>query len=94
MTNAVAKGRFTIVNEKGMHARAASVLVRLASTYTCQILLSGPEEQAVSAKSVMGVLLLCGSKGTVIEVEATGDAAQEAVDAIGELIADKFGEEK
>lgn len=94
MSNAVARGRFTIVNEKGMHARAASVLVRLASKYSCQILLSGPEEQAVSAKSVMGVLLLCGSKGTVIEVEATGESAQEAVDAIGELIADKFGEEK
>ena len=87
-----ARGKFTIVNDKGMHARAASVLVKLAGKYPCEILLSGPEEQAVSAKSVMGVLLLCGSKGTVIEVEAKGDQAQEAVDAIGELIAAGFGE--
>ncbi len=94
MTQSVARGRFTIVNEKGMHARAASVLVRLASRYSCEILLSGPEEQAVSAKSVMGVLLLCGSKGTVIEVEAKGAEAEQAVEAIGQLIAEKFGEDQ
>ena len=40
----------------------------------------------------MGVLLLCGSKGTVLEVRATGERAEECVKAIGELIADKFGE--
>ncbi len=90
---ASARGRFTIINERGMHARAASELVKLASTFPCDILLSGPEEQSVSAKSVMGVLLLCGSKGTVIAVEAEGAQAQAAVDAIGELIAARFGEE-
>lgn len=94
MTEAVARGRFTIVNDKGLHARAASVLVKLAAKYPCEILLSGPEEQAVSAKSVMGVLLLCGAKGTEIEVEAKGAQANEAVAAIGGLIADKFGEER
>jgi phosphocarrier protein len=40
----------------------------------------------------MGVLLLCGSKGTVIEVRAKGEQAKECVDAIGQLIADRFGE--
>lgn len=89
-----ARGRFTIVNERGMHARAASQLVKLATRYRCDIRLSGPEERAVSAKSVMGVLLLCGAKGTVIEVEAEGEGATEAVDAIGVLIQDRFGEEK
>jgi len=87
-----ARGDFTVVNDKGMHARAASLLVKLAGTFSCDIWLSGPEEQAVSAKSVMGVLLLCGSKGTTIRVEAKGDRAQDAVDAIGELIADGFRE--
>ena len=87
-----AKGRFIILNERGMHARAASQLVKLAAKYPCDIKLSGPEEQAVSAKSVMGVLLLCGAKGTEIEVVAKGERAQDAVDAIGELIADRFGE--
>lgn len=88
-----ARGQFTIVNDKGMHARAASVLVKLASQFSCDITLSGPEAEAVSGKSVMGVLLLCGAKGTTIQVEATGERAQEAVDAIGRLIADRFGEE-
>lgn len=91
---ATARGTFTIVNEKGMHARAASQLVKLAGKFHCEIRLSGPEEHAVSAKSVMGVLLLCGAKGTQIDVEAQGDGAQDAVDAIGALIADGFGEDR
>jgi len=90
--SSAARGRFTVVNERGMHARAATALVKLAAQYPCEILLSGPEEQSVSAKSVMGVLLLCGAKGTIIEVEARGEQAREAVDAIGALVADRFGE--
>ena len=90
----VASASFTILNERGMHARAASKLVQLASGFPCDIQLSGPEADAVSAKSVMGVLLLCGSKGTIINVQARGERAQEAVDAIGALIAARFGEEK
>ena len=88
----VVTGRFTVVNERGMHARAASKLAQLASAYPCEILLSGPEEEAVSGKSVMGVLLLCGAKGSEIQVTAKGDQANEAVEAIGELIASGFGE--
>jgi len=87
-----ARGRFTIINEKGMHARAASKLVQLATSFECEVFLSGPDEQSVSAKSVMGVLLLCGAKGTEIEVETSGKGAAEAVEAIGQLIADRFGE--
>ena len=90
--NAVARGKFAVINERGMHARAASQLVKLASSFPCEIVLSGPEEEAVSAKSVMGVLLLCGAKGTIIEVEARGDRAEEAVEAIGALIERGFGE--
>lgn len=85
--------RFTIINDRGLHARAASKLVKLASSFSCDVTLSGPEEDEVSAKSVMGVLLLCGAKGTEIEVSAEGERAQEAVEAIGTLIADRFGEE-
>lgn len=88
-----ARARFTIVNERGLHARAAAKLVALASRFPCDIVLSGPEESAVSAKSVMGVLLLCGAKGAEIEVEATGERADEAVRAIGDLIAARFGED-
>ena len=87
-----ASGRFTIVNVKGLHARAATKLVLLAGRYPCEVIVSGPDGQSANAKSVMGVLLLCGSQGTVIEVRARGEKSDEVVDAIGELIRDRFGE--
>lgn len=92
MSDETAAGRFTIVNARGLHARAATKLVQLAGRYPCEVTLAGPDGQAANAKSVMGVLLLCGSKGTVIEVQARGERAKAAVEAIGELIADRFGE--
>jgi phosphocarrier protein len=89
--SARATGTFTIVNALGLHARAATKLVQTASRYPCDVEVAR-EDQAANGKSVMGVLLLCGSKGTVIEVRATGEKAQECVEAIGELIANRFGE--
>lgn len=86
-----ATGRFMIVNELGLHARAATKLVQLASKFPCDVEISR-EGQAANAKSVMGVLLLCGAKGTSVDVKATGDRAEECVQAIGELIAGRFGE--
>jgi len=65
--------------------------VQLASKYPCDVEITR-EDQSANGKSVMGVLLLCGSKGTVLEVRASGDRADECVTAIGNLIADKFGE--
>jgi phosphocarrier protein len=90
MSDRAAKN-FTIVNDLGLHARAATKLVQLASKYPCEVNLSH-QGQTANAKSVMGVLLLCGSKGTVVEVAATGERADECVTAIGELIAGRFGE--
>ena len=86
-----AKGSFKVVNKLGLHARAASRLVELASKFPCEITVAR-EGQNANAKSVMGVLLLCGAQGTVLEVEADGEGAEAAVSKIGELIADKFGE--
>lgn len=94
MTDEVVSGRFTIINVRGLHARAATKLVQLASRYPCTIKVVNSDGQDANAKSVMGVLLLCGSQGTVIDVEARGDQAAEAVDAIGRLIASRFGEEE
>jgi phosphocarrier protein len=85
------RGTFEVKNKLGLHARAATKLVQLASRYPCDIVLSR-QGQAANAKSVMGVLLLCGSKGSLLDVEATGDMAQEAVSEIGRLIDDRFGE--
>jgi phosphocarrier protein len=86
-----AAGRFTIVNTLGLHARAATKLVQLASRFPCDVEVAR-EDQTANGKSVMGVLLLCGSKGTVLEVRASGERSQECVDAMGELIANRFGE--
>jgi phosphocarrier protein HPr len=86
-----ATGRFQIVNQLGLHARAATKLVQLASKFPCEVEVAR-EDQAANGKSVMGVLLLCGSKGTIIDVRARGERADDCVKAIGELIASKFGE--
>ena len=86
-----ATAQFPIVNDLGLHARAATKLVQLASKFPCDVQLSH-QGQSANAKSVMGVLLLCGSKGTVVEVTATGAQSDECVKAIGELIASRFGE--
>jgi phosphocarrier protein len=87
----VAEGKFEIINNLGLHARAATKLVQLASRFTCDIEIAR-EGQKANAKSVMGVLLLCGAKGTFVEVTARGPTSEEAVQAIGRLIASKFGE--
>jgi len=88
-----ARGTFEVRNKLGLHARAATKLVQLASRFPCEIVLSRAGQSA-NAKSVMGVLLLCGSKGTQLEIEATGTQAEEAVTEIGELISNRFGEEE
>ena len=87
------RGTFLVKNKLGLHARAATKLVQLASKYQCDILVSRAG-QAANAKSVMGVLLLCGSKGTKLDIEATGDGAAEAVKQLGALIDNRFGEDE
>lgn len=84
---------FTIVNELGLHARAATKLVQLASRHRSEIEIE-KDGQLANAKSIMGVLLLCGSQGSRITVRARGPDARAAIDAIGALITSRFGEER
>ena len=86
-----ARGSFLIKNRLGLHARAASKLVSVASKYPCDVVVSR-EGQEANAKSVMGVLLLVGAQGSTLDVVATGERAQAAVKEIGELIDNRFGE--
>jgi phosphocarrier protein len=88
-----ARGTFEVRNKLGLHARAATKLVQLATRFPCDIVISRAGQSA-NAKSVMGVLLLCGSKGTKLDVEARGDDAEKAVSEIGKLIFDRFGEDE
>lgn len=86
--------RFQIVNEKGLHARAATKVVMLASKYgTCEVQLEA-EGQSANAKSVMGLLLLVRPKGSWVTVHAEGEGAAQCVEALGRLIAERFGEER
>ena len=82
-----------IQNELGLHARAATKLVQLASKFPCEITLV-KDGHEVNGKSIMGVLMLVASKGTTVAVRAKGDKADEAVAALARLIDDKFGEDK
>jgi phosphocarrier protein HPr len=89
----VVEKKLMIQNELGLHARAATKLVQLATKYPCEITVT-KDGHEVNGKSIMGVLMLVASKGTTVVVKAKGDKAQEAVDAIARLIDDKFGEGK
>ena len=87
------EGVFEIINERGLHARAAAALTRLAQGFPCDVTL-WRDDQPANGKSIMGLLLLCGARGMRVRVEAQGDRAEEAVTAIGQLIASRFGEER
>jgi phosphocarrier protein HPr len=85
------KASATISNKLGLHARASAKLTKLAGSYPCEIFLARGERR-VNAKSIMGVMMLAAGLGSAIEIEAQGDKAQEAIDALLTLINDKFGE--
>jgi phosphocarrier protein len=80
-----------ILNELGLHARAASALANLASKFRSEIsiLKDGIE---VNGKSIMGILMLAAPRGSVITVSAEGDDANEALKAIDDLVKRRFGE--
>ena len=82
-----------IQNELGLHARAATKLVQIASKFPCEITIT-KDGHEVNGKSIMGVLMLVASKGTTVTVKAKGDRAAEVVGLIEALINDKFGEGK
>jgi phosphocarrier protein len=81
-----------IVNKMGLHARPAMQFVDLANKFTSRITVC-KKAQCVNAKSIMELLLLAATAGTVLTVRAEGSDAEQAVDALAKLVAGKFGEE-
>ncbi len=81
----------TISNKLGLHARASAKLTKLAGSFPCEIWISKGERR-VNAKSIMGVMMLAAGLGSEVVLEAEGEQAKEAVDALLALIHDKFGE--
>lgn len=83
----------TILNELGMHARAATQFVQVASQYPCEVSVE-KDGQEVNGKSIMGVLMLVASQGSQITIITRGEQAQEAGEALAQLVENRFGEEK
>ncbi len=86
-------GEFQIINKKGLHARATAKFVQCASAFDADITVTRCGE-TVGATSIMGILTLGAGIGTTITVAASGPQAAEALDAIAELVASRFGEDE
>lgn len=81
-----------IVNEKGLHARASARFVEVVESFDAHARVSKDGLDA-EGDSIMGLLMLAASKGTRIEVETSGPAADALADALEGLVRDRFGEE-
>ena len=92
MTNDTLNIRFKILNEKGLHARAAAKFVELVDTFDVSLVVKKDNLEA-SGDSIMGLLMLAASKGTEIELVASGIEASETLSALSDLIENLFGEE-
>jgi phosphocarrier protein HPr len=84
---------FEIVNELGLHARAATKFVQMANKFKSDVDVE-KDGQVVNGKSIMGVLMLVAAKGTEITVRGRGPDAKACVEALGELVRGRFGEER
>lgn len=82
---------FTIINKLGLHARAAALFVQTATKYESEVVVSKDGEE-VSGKSIMGLLMLAAAPGTQIEVAISGPDADIAMETLGQLIKNGFGE--
>jgi phosphocarrier protein len=89
---ALAEQRLQIMNELGMHARAATKFVQTANKFRSAITVE-KDGQQVNGKSIMGVLMLVAAKGSFITVKCHGDDADQALSALSTLVQDKFGED-
>ena len=82
-----------IINKLGLHARAAAKLVTLAQTYCADIRIARNGQQ-VNGKSIMGVMMLAAAKGSLIEVTTDGEDETEAMQALKQLINNRFDEDE
>ena len=82
----------TVVNQLGLHARAAAKFVHLAARFESRVRV-GRDSKVMDGKSIMGILLLAASRGTTLTVFAEGPDEASAVDALVELVESGFGEE-
>ena len=85
MSETIVRREVTVTNPYGLHARPAMEFVDVANGYACEIFVS-KDGRRVNAKSILSILTLAAEKGTLLELEAEGDRAEEAVDALAEVL--------
>ena len=92
-TAPTARATANICNTRGLHARASAKFVKLASSFEAEIQVAR-DGVTVDARSIMGLLMLGAGNGCSIDITAEGSDAQQAIDALGELVARKFDEDQ
>jgi phosphocarrier protein len=85
------RAQVEIVNRLGLHARAAARFVETANRFAAEVTVANGEE-SVSGKSILGLMMLAAAEGTPLTLTASGPDAEQALDAIAELVAQKFHE--
>lgn len=83
------KGCFTVANDRGLHTRPSTEIVKCATSFKSEVRLAYQKNQ-VNAKSILGVLMLAAAKGARIRIEAVGDDAKEAVSSLISLARNNF----
>lgn len=92
ISGADVSGNAPIVNQRGLHARASAKFVQMASQFASEISVE-KDGVKVGGTSIMGLMMLAASRGTTIQISASGADADEAVAALLQLVENKFGEE-
>jgi len=82
----------TVVNQLGMHARAAAKFVHLAARFASNVRVAR-DGREMDGKSIMGILLLAAARGSILTISAEGADERNAVDALAALVASGFGED-
>ncbi len=90
--NGTAETTVEIVNRLGLHARPAAEFVKLAGRFSSDVQVE-KDGLRVNGKSIMGVLMLAAEQGSALRIQATGPDAEEAVQALSELVSRGFEEE-
>lgn len=82
-----------IINERGLHARASAKFVKMASGFDAEVTVSR-DGSSVDARSIMGLMMLAAGIGSTIDITAEGPEAQAALEALCELVENRFDEER
>ena len=82
-----------IINKRGLHARASAKFVKTASTFDAEVTVS-KDGATVDARSIMGLMMLAAGPGCCIEIQAQGAEAQPALDALAQLVSNRFDEDE